>query len=140
LAFSALGCALYIGAAMEEGDANAVAVCGRGVAGASALIAIGDDFEDDVTPVTEPTGTDTQYWSSMAGAGENPVLRITPSGDDMVLSWWELWDGFSVQTSPSLAPQAGWVPLDLPPELLDGQFTVTVPASSGVLFRLCKPQ
>ena len=130
---------LDIGAAMEEGDANVVAVCGQGVAGASALITIGDTFEEDLALVTEPTGNQAQYWASLAGAGENPLLQITRNGSSIVLSWSAMWDGFGVQTRAGLSPEASWVPLEVNAELANGQFTVTVPASSGRVFRLSNP-
>jgi hypothetical protein len=128
-----------VGAAMGEGDTNVVAVCGKGVAGAGASITIGDAFGDDLTPALTPTGSDAQYWSSVAGAGENPLLQITPGGGNLVLSWSDMWDGFGVQTRAGLAPEASWVPLEVTPELANGQFTVTVPAGSGMLFRLSNP-
>jgi hypothetical protein len=128
-----------VGSAMGEGDTNVVAVCGKGVAGAGASITIGDAFGDDLTPALTPTGSDAQYWSSVAGAGENPLLQITPGGGNLVLSWSDMWDGFGVQTRAGLAPEASWVPLEVTPELANGQFTVTVPAGSGMLFRLSNP-
>ena len=130
---------LDIGAAMGEGDTNIVAVCGQGVPGASALITIGDGFEDALTTATQPTGTDAQYWSNLAAVGENPVLQITRSGDNFVLSWSEMWDGFAVQACAGLAP-GQWQALPLVPALANGQFTVTVQAGSPMFFRLYKPQ
>jgi fibronectin-binding autotransporter adhesin len=128
-----------VGAAMGEGVTNVVAVCGQGGAGAIASITIGDSFGDDLTSALTPTGSDAQYWSSVAGAGENPVLQITASGGNLVLSWSDMWDGFSVQARTSLAPEASWVPLEATPGLANGRFTVRVPASSGMLFRLSNP-
>ena len=128
---------LDIGAAMGEGDANVVAFCAQGMPGASALITIGDAFEETLTPTTKPIGADAQYWSNLAGAGESPVLQIAQSGDNVVLSWSEMWDGFGVQVRAGLA-QEQWQPLPLTPVLANGQFTVTVQASSPMFFRLGK--
>lgn len=127
---------LDIGSALGEGDTNVVTLCGQGVAGASALITIGDAFEEELTTVSETTGSDAQYWSNLAGSGEHPLLQITASGDSIVLSWPDLWDGFSVQTQAAFGSQAGWVPLAVTPQLGGGQFTVTVPAATGMFFRL----
>jgi hypothetical protein len=72
-------------------------------------------------------------------AAANPVLQITQNGANLVLSWSDLWDGFSVQTRASMAPEAGWVPVVVTPGLVNGRFTVTVPFSSGMCFRLSNP-
>ena len=128
-----------IGAAMQEGGNNVVAVCGQGVAGTSASITIGDAFGDDLTPALTPTGAEGQYWSAISGAGDNPVLQITCTGGNLVLSWPDMWDGFQVQARASLAPQASWTPLAVTPQLANGRFTATVSAGSGSSFRLYKP-
>jgi hypothetical protein len=132
---------LDVGAAMGEGNTNVVVLAGQGVAGASASITIGDlsVVTGALTPSAVVTGTEAQHWSSLAMAAENPVLQITQNGANLVLSWSDMWDGFTLQTRANLAPQIGWVALEVTPELVNGQFTVTVPASSGMFFRLSNP-
>ena len=132
---------LDVGAAMGEGNTNVVVLAGQGVAGANASITIGDlsVVTGALTPATVVTGTDAQHWSSLAMAAANPVLQITQNGANLVLSWSDLWDGFSVQTRASMAPEASWVPVVVTPGLANGRFTATVPFSSGVCFRLSNP-
>jgi hypothetical protein len=132
---------LDVGAAMGEGNTNVLVLAGQGVAGASASITIGDlsVVTGALTPVAVVTGTDAQHWSSLAMAAPNPVLQITQNGANLVLSWSDMWDGFSVQTRSSMAPEASWVPLEVTPELANGQFTATVPTGTGMVFRLSNP-
>ncbi len=132
---------LDVGAAMGEGNTNVVVLAGQGVAGASASITIGDlsVVTGALTPATAVTGADAQHWSSLAMAAANPVLQITQNGANLVLSWSDMWDGFTVQTRASMAPEASWVPLVVTPGLANGRFTATVPFSSGIYFRLSNP-
>jgi autotransporter-associated beta strand protein len=132
---------LDVGAAMGEGNTNVVVLAGQGMAGASASITIGDlsVVTGALTPVAVVTGTEAQHWSSLAMAAENPVLKIATSGGNIVLSWSDMWDGFSVQTRASMAPEDSWVPVVVTPELANGQFTATVPVSTGMCFRLSNP-
>lgn len=132
---------LDLGAAMGEGDTNLVVLAGQGVAGASASITIGDlsVVTGAFTPATVVTGTEAQHWTSLAMAAANPVLQITQNGANLVLSWSDMWDGFSVQTRASMAPEDSWVPVVVAPVLANGQFTAAVPVSSGMCFRLSNP-
>jgi hypothetical protein len=132
---------LDLGAAMGEGDTNVVVLAGQGVAGASASITIGDlsVVTGAFTPATVVTGTEAQHWTSLAMAAANPVLQITQNGANLVLSWSDMWDGFSVQTRASMAPEDSWVPVVVAPVLANGQFTAAVPVSSGMCFRLSNP-
>jgi hypothetical protein len=132
---------LDLGAAMGEGNTNVVVLAGQGVAGASASITIGDlsVVTGALTPAAVVTGTAAQHWSSLAMAGQNPVLQIAQDGANLVLSWSNMWDGFEVQTRASMAPDASWVPVEVTPELGNGRFTVTVLATSGRFFRLSNP-
>lgn len=132
---------LDLGAAMGEGNTNVVVLAGQGVAGASASITIGDlsVVTGALTPAAVVTGTDAQHWSRLAMAAANPVLQVTQNGANLVLSWSDLWDGFSVQTRASMAPEAIWVPVVVTPGLANGRFTATVPFSSGMCFRLSNP-
>lgn len=132
---------LDLGAAMGEGNTNVLVLAGQGVAGASASITIGDlsVVTGALTPVAVVTGTEAQHWTSLAMAAENPVLQIATSGGNIVLSWSDMWDGFSVQTRASMAPEASWVPMVVTPVLANGRLTATVPFSSGMCFRLSNP-
>lgn len=72
-----------------------------------------------------------------------PRLLISRDGNCVVLSWpmstcWEC-PGWAVETSPALAG-VSWGPLGVQPDLTNGQYTATVPASSAAqLFRLRWP-
>ena len=71
---------LDVGAAMGEGNTNVVVLAGQGVAGASASITIGDlsVVTGALTPAAVVTGPEAQHWSSLAMAGQNPVLADHP--------------------------------------------------------------
>ena len=66
-----------------------------------------------------------------------PKLNVTPVGNTLVLSWPASAPGFVLEQNANLLQFDGWHSVNLPVELINGQNTVTVPASGvRVYYRL----
>jgi sirohydrochlorin ferrochelatase len=132
---------LDVGASMGEGNANVITLMGQGAAGASATVTIGD--QSIVTTATGlaivTTGDEAQRILELVAAGDSPTVKIATSGDKLIVSWSDLWDGFQVQSCASLASGEQWVTVPVTPVLSNGQFSVTLPPNSGKFVRLFKP-
>ena len=63
-----------------------------------------------------------------------PELAITPAGGDVVLTWPANEAGFSLQSSPALAPAQTWSPVSPLPVAANSQFAVTNAATGQELF------
>ena len=113
-------------------------MCGQGVAGASALVTIGDAFEEDLADVPQTTGSDAQCTgTAWRGAAGNPSLQIAVSGNSLVLSWSDLWNGLNVQAQQNLGSQsAGRMGCDTAIGQWPVALRVTVPAGGGMFYRL----
>jgi hypothetical protein len=110
-----------IGQAMVEGENNTVILTGHGEAGASAVILVTDRPVSDLVPLTELV-----------------VLKLTPAGSSLVLSWPETAVGWRLQASATGV--GDWAEVSSVPVAADGQLSVPVQATSGVQFyRLAAP-
>src|SRR5438309_2345679 len=65
-----------------------------------------------------------------------PLLKITHSGSDFVLSWPDPSTGFKLQSTPTLVP-SNWTDVSQPVVVLGSDKTVTVPvAGQNQFYRL----
>ena len=63
-----------------------------------------------------------------------PQLTITPIGTNVVLTWPTTVSGYSLQSTLNLGPAASWGPVSPLPVVVNGQNTVTNPASGSHRF------
>ena len=85
---------------------------------------------------------DGGFWSvSLVVQTEGaPQLKITRSGGNIILSWPLTVTGFHLEDSGNLATPAGWQTNAQSVVVINGENTVTVPASAGLrFFRLHQP-
>jgi len=69
-----------------------------------------------------------------------PCLSTRASGNQLILSWPTNAVGFTLQSTPSLAPPVTWIESTNPPSVIGAQFTVTNSFSGNSKFyRLHKP-
>lgn len=101
--------------AMREGTDNVVLLTGYGPVGASAFVTLTDT----------PTGEET-------GLAELVMLTLAAQGNALQLTWPESLSGWQLQSSATLA--GDWSPVDLAPVAVNGQWTVTLPATGGAQF------
>ncbi len=80
------------------------------------------------------------FWTAVQTPGA-PLLRITRSGSNVILSWPETATGWRLQLSAVIpAADAAWVDVVIAPVISGGEFRVTVPIAAGHrFFRLRKP-
>jgi hypothetical protein len=77
---------------------------------------------------------------TVALLGNVVSLQVKPTGNDLVLSWPVGSFGFSLQTTPSLAPPVIWFEATNVPAAIGAQLTVTNPVSgSAQFYRLNRP-
>lgn len=70
----------------------------------------------------------------------SPLLTITPSGANVVLSWPASSTGFVLQDTPGVGGTPAWSNVGITTNVVNGTNTVTVPVSHGNLFfRLVNP-
>ena len=68
-----------------------------------------------------------------------PTLNVTKSAGNVVLSWPEIFPGYTLQASPILGTAAVWNPITNSPALAGGNYSVTLSATnSACFFRLAK--
>jgi hypothetical protein len=80
------------------------------------------------------------FWSiiSVVQTSGSPVLTITRSGTQAIISWSASFTPFALQQTPNLS--GSWSPSAAPQTTNSGIISVTVPASSGYQFyRLANP-
>lgn len=65
--------------------------------------------------------------------GPLPELSITLSGTNVVLTWTNTATGYTLQSTTNLSP-ANWTPVSAAPVVINGQNTVTNPASGAQMF------
>jgi hypothetical protein len=63
-----------------------------------------------------------------------PQLIITPSSENVVLTWPTNAAGFNLQSTMNLGPEAIWTTNCLDPAVVNGQYTVTNPISGSQQF------
>lgn len=84
--------------------------------------------------VLATAGTATQTLSGVLTVKASPVvpvpLRLTRTGADVLIAWPATAVGYVLETTPQLGV-ASWEPEPEPPVLINGQFTVTVPATAA---------
>ncbi len=80
------------------------------------------------------------FWTAVQTPGA-PFLRITRSGNSVILSWPETATGWRLQLSTVIpAADAAWANVAVAPVVSGGEFRVTVPIAAGHrFFRLRKP-
>jgi hypothetical protein len=68
-----------------------------------------------------------------------PMLQVLPSGSVLLICWPATNQGFTLETSPSLAP-ATWVPVTNQPTQIGDQYVVPLPFSDPIgFYRLYHP-
>lgn len=76
----------------------------------------------------------------IARISSNPSLFISEAGNDVVLAWSALAEGFRLQSNTNLTNAAGWLLVPQSPVLANGWFTVTLGATNSArFFRLREP-
>lgn len=63
-----------------------------------------------------------------------PTITVALDGGNVVISWPATAQGFDLQTSAQLGPQAGWTSTGATPVEVDGRLEATLPVSSGEAF------
>jgi hypothetical protein len=81
------------------------------------------------------------YVLKLSTAGEPPPLEILRSGDNELITWPANFTGFVLESTLELAPEtATWQPVNTPPVVLGGQFTVIQRSdAASQFFRLRRP-
>ena len=85
---------------------------------------------------------DGGFWGIVAAVQTPgaPLLTITHSGVNVILSWSAPAEGFGLEASDRLSPGATWVTVTNTPMVIANQETVTIGITSGnKFFRLRKP-
>jgi hypothetical protein len=83
--------------------------------------------------VTLPNSGDMAFFR-LTRTPTRPALTITPSGNNLILSWPASAVGYYLVQNLDATQPEGWSPVNLPIVVLNGQTTVTVPASDRVVF------
>jgi hypothetical protein len=65
-------------------------------------------------------------------------LQVSHSGTSFTFTWPAFASGYSLESTPSMAPPVIWTPVTNPaPQIVNGQYTVTINVSAGTgFFRL----
>ena len=87
---------------------------------------------------TDEDGGSIQSWALIL-QWLSPKLEVRRSAGSLTVQWPTNAVGFTLQSTPSLTPPVTWIDSTNPPAVIGGQFTVTIPFSSGAkFFRLRK--
>lgn len=94
--------------------------------------------------VGEQTGGDYRlvggFWGIVLQPKPEPALRITRASSALMISWPGTAAGFQLQETLSLASPISWDAVTQTPVLVNGEYTVTVPATaSATFYRLREP-
>jgi hypothetical protein len=83
---------------------------------------------------TAPTPLSTWTYATPAGSAETPTLRVTAIAHGLRLSWTATASDWVLESSPTLGTQAMWSSTPTEAEVVDGRWTVSVPATGSEAF------
>jgi len=77
------------------------------------------------------------FWADAIVAIPRPLLSLTRSGANVIISWPATFSGYSLQTASDLKPGALWTPVSQPAAQVGNEYRATVPiARAHQFFRL----